>query len=49
MGVTVFSGMLAATLLAIFFVPVLFVAVDRIVGRSTRGGRAAASSPEAAE
>ncbi|MBK8108034.1 MAG: multidrug efflux RND transporter permease subunit [Betaproteobacteria bacterium] len=49
MGVTVFSGMVAATLLAIFFVPVLFVAVDRIVGRSTRGGRAAASSPEAAE
>ena len=35
MGVTVFSGMLAATLLAIFMVPVLFVAVDRIVGRFT--------------
>ena len=33
MGITVFSGMLAATLLAIFFVPVLFVVVDRIVTR----------------
>jgi hydrophobe/amphiphile efflux-1 (HAE1) family protein len=35
MGITVFSGMLAATLLAIFFVPVLFVVVDRIVTRFT--------------
>ncbi|WP_295002352.1 multidrug efflux RND transporter permease subunit [uncultured Dechloromonas sp.] len=33
MGITVFGGMLAATLLAIFMVPVLFVAVDRIVAR----------------
>lgn len=33
MGVTVFSGMLAATLLAIFLVPVLFVAVDRLIER----------------
>ncbi len=33
MGITVFSGMLAATLLAIFIVPVLFVTVDRIVTR----------------
>lgn len=33
MGITVFSGMLAATLLAIFMVPVLFVAVDRVVAR----------------
>ncbi len=40
MGVTVFSGMLAATLLAIFFVPVLFVAVDRIVSRFTGGRKA---------
>ena len=35
MGITVFSGMLAATVLAIFFVPVLFVGVDRIVTRFT--------------
>ncbi|WP_412479730.1 efflux RND transporter permease subunit [Azonexus sp. IMCC34839] len=33
MGITVFAGMIAATLLAIFMVPVLFVAVDRIVAR----------------
>jgi multidrug efflux pump len=49
MGVTVFSGMVAATLLAIFFVPVLFVAVDRIVGRVTRGRRTAAPAPEVTE
>ena len=30
MGITVFGGMLAATLLAIFFVPVLYVAVNRL-------------------
>ncbi len=36
MGITVFSGMLAATLLAIFIVPVLFVAVDRMVARFSR-------------
>ncbi|MBK8337085.1 MAG: multidrug efflux RND transporter permease subunit [Sterolibacteriaceae bacterium] len=39
MGITVFSGMLAATLLAIFIVPVLFVTVDRIVGRVSGGPR----------
>jgi HAE1 family hydrophobic/amphiphilic exporter-1 len=33
MGITVFSGMLAATFLAIFLVPVLYVAVNRITGR----------------
>ena len=36
MGITVFAGMLAATLLAIFMVPVLFVAVDRIVVRFSK-------------
>ncbi|WP_434513271.1 efflux RND transporter permease subunit [Dechloromonas sp. ARDL1] len=36
MGITVFSGMLAATFLAIFMVPVLFVAVDRIVKRFSK-------------
>jgi HAE1 family hydrophobic/amphiphilic exporter-1/multidrug efflux pump len=35
MGITVLFGMLAATLLAIFLVPVLFVAVDRFVKRET--------------
>lgn len=39
MGITVFSGMLAATLLAIFIVPVLFVTVDRIVARVSGGPR----------
>jgi hydrophobe/amphiphile efflux-1 (HAE1) family protein len=39
MGITVFSGMLAATLLAIFIVPVLFVTVDRIVTRVSGGPR----------
>ncbi len=33
MGVTVFSGMLAATMLAIFMVPVLFVTIERIIAR----------------
>jgi hydrophobe/amphiphile efflux-1 (HAE1) family protein len=41
MGITVFCGMLAATLLAIFLVPVLFVAVDRVVG-AWRARRASA-------
>ncbi len=36
MGVTVFSGMLAATVLAIFVVPVLFVTVERVVTRFSR-------------
>jgi hydrophobe/amphiphile efflux-1 (HAE1) family protein len=40
MGITVFSGMLAATLLAIFFVPVLYVVIDRIVEKVS-GPRAA--------
>jgi hydrophobe/amphiphile efflux-1 (HAE1) family protein len=43
MGITVFCGMLAATLLAIFFVPVLFVVVDRIVTRL--GGGPPAPAP----
>ncbi|MDZ7651754.1 MAG: multidrug efflux RND transporter permease subunit [Burkholderiaceae bacterium] len=52
MGITVFSGMLAATLLAIFFVPVLYVAVDRIVEKVSgpRAAPAAAgNAPGAAE
>ena len=52
MGVTVFSGMLAATLLAIFFVPVLYVTVERLVerfGGKRRAGGAATALPVAAE
>jgi multidrug efflux pump subunit AcrB len=33
LGTTVFGGMNAATLLAVFFVPVLYVMVDRIAER----------------
>jgi hydrophobe/amphiphile efflux-1 (HAE1) family protein len=48
MGVTVFCGMLAATLLAIFFVPVLYVAVERVVER-LGGGRRPVPAAGAAE
>jgi hydrophobe/amphiphile efflux-1 (HAE1) family protein len=41
MGITVLSGMITATLLAVFLVPVLFVAVDRIVTRLRRKPAAA--------
>ena len=43
MGITVFSGMLMATLLGIFIVPVLFVVVDKVASR----GRAPVAAPEA--
>jgi hydrophobe/amphiphile efflux-1 (HAE1) family protein len=55
MGITVFSGMMAATLLAIFFVPVLYVVIDRIVVRLfgppkiKPGAHGTAQLPEAAE
>ncbi len=39
MGITVFSGMFTATFIAIFMVPVLYVAVERLVGRLGRVGR----------
>ena len=48
MGITVVGGMLAATLLAVFFVPVLYVTVDRMVGRLT-GGRRQRTAPDAGE
>ena len=44
MGITVFSGMLAATLLAVLFVPVLFVAIARLTG-DTGGSQAAEEAP----
>jgi hypothetical protein len=40
MGTTVIGGMLAATLLGVFFIPVLFVTVERLSKR--RAGVAAA-------
>jgi HAE1 family hydrophobic/amphiphilic exporter-1 len=36
MGMTVFSGMLIATILGVLLVPMLFVAVSRITGASPR-------------
>jgi HAE1 family hydrophobic/amphiphilic exporter-1 len=41
MGLTVFSGMLAATLLGVLLVPAMFVSIERLAGRDT--DRAAAS------
>src|SRR6186713_2830444 len=35
MGMTVFSGMLVATFLAVFLIPVLFVVVERLIGSAT--------------
>jgi hydrophobe/amphiphile efflux-1 (HAE1) family protein len=43
LGTTVFGGMNAATLLAVFFVPVLFVVIDRIAEK--RRKKAVAGSP----
>jgi hydrophobe/amphiphile efflux-1 (HAE1) family protein len=43
LGTTVFGGMIAATLLAIFFVPVLFVVVERIAHR--KSGRPRVQEP----
>jgi len=45
-GTTVITGMLAATAIAIFIVPVLFVLVERISNRGAHGG--AAPPPAAA-
>ncbi|HEX5133684.1 MAG TPA: multidrug efflux RND transporter permease subunit [Candidatus Krumholzibacteria bacterium] len=36
MGLAVFSGLLVATFLAVYLVPVLFVAVQRMIGRGKR-------------
>jgi len=47
LGTTVFGGMNAATLLAIFFVPVLFVVIDRIATRSSRSVEERAQEPVA--
>jgi hydrophobe/amphiphile efflux-1 (HAE1) family protein len=45
MGTTVIGGMLAATLIAIFIIPVLFVVVERIATRRTPTSVSAAPSP----
>jgi len=46
LGTAVVSGMLAATLLGIFFIPALFVAVERLASRGSRASGASASSRE---
>jgi HAE1 family hydrophobic/amphiphilic exporter-1 len=38
MGMTVFSGMLVATVVGVLVVPALFVFVERYISRSDRGG-----------
>ncbi len=49
LGTTVFSGMLAATILAVFIVPVLYVVVNRIASRRKTAAKApAAPQPELA-
>ena len=46
MGITVFSGMLAATLLAIFLVPVLFVTVAKLSGNAGEPPAPSAPPPD---
>jgi HAE1 family hydrophobic/amphiphilic exporter-1 len=48
LGTAVVSGMLAATLLGIFFIPALFVAVERLAGggkKKIEAVRAEAKAP----
>jgi HAE1 family hydrophobic/amphiphilic exporter-1 len=48
MGMTVFSGMLVATILGVILVPVLFVVVEKLGGKGKGKGEAAAeeAAPE---
>jgi HAE1 family hydrophobic/amphiphilic exporter-1 len=48
MGTTVIGGMLAATLIAIFIIPVLFVVVEKIVERGTPGRVSPVTPPQPA-
>jgi hydrophobic/amphiphilic exporter-1 (mainly G- bacteria), HAE1 family len=45
MGTTVIGGMLAATLIAVFIIPVLFVTVERLSRRTSRTTVASVTSP----
>ncbi|RYD78537.1 MAG: hypothetical protein EOP84_14135, partial [Verrucomicrobiaceae bacterium] len=47
MGTTVIGGMLAATLLAIFLIPVTYYLVERMAGREKKRDAMATRSPEA--
>jgi HAE1 family hydrophobic/amphiphilic exporter-1 len=46
LGTAVISGMLAATVLGVFFIPALFVAVERLSHRGAKGELPAAPAPE---
>jgi multidrug efflux pump len=45
-GTGVFGGMVSATLLAVFFVPGLYVVVSRVTGRANVGHPSAHPIPE---
>jgi HAE1 family hydrophobic/amphiphilic exporter-1 len=45
MGTTVIGGMLAATLIAVFIIPLLFVTVERLSEWRRRSGGASVTSP----
>jgi hypothetical protein len=46
LGTAVISGMLAATVLGVFFIPALFVAVERLSRKRAKGDEAAAKPVE---
>jgi HAE1 family hydrophobic/amphiphilic exporter-1 len=48
MGIAVFAGMLIATILGVCLIPMLFVAVEKLVGRGKHPGAPAAETPPAA-
>ena len=48
MGMTVFSGMLIATILGVFLVPMLFVMVEKVTGGSKKPHPATSSPPQPA-
>jgi len=40
MGMTVFSGMLAATVIGVLIIPALYVLIERVSGRGSGTGQA---------
>jgi HAE1 family hydrophobic/amphiphilic exporter-1 len=45
MGMTVFSGMLVATILGVLLIPMLYVAVEKVIGGSRRQVAAPSATP----
>jgi HAE1 family hydrophobic/amphiphilic exporter-1 len=45
MGMAVFSGMLVATILGVCLIPMLFVAVERLIGQSSHPAPIVAPTP----